>query len=118
MTPVSEQELAEMHKEGMIEDDTEIIHDIVVRTRGPKARGMPYSALKRLDIRFDPPVDELFAARADKPVTILSGPNNGGKTLLLKQLYYRVGRGSYLIACNRFSHVDILNTRQREANEH
>ena len=63
-------------------------------------------------------MEALYAARAGKPTTIFSGPNNGGKTLLLKQLCFLIGQGGYLLACNRFSHVDVLNTRKVEESEH
>jgi hypothetical protein len=56
--------------------------------------------------------------RSSKSVTVLSGPNNGGKTILLKHLFSLAGHGSYLVGCNRFSHVDVLNSRQREQHEH
>ena len=69
-------------------------------------------------MEFAPEVEAFYDNRKSQALTILSGPNNGGKTLLLKQLFTHVGQGGYLVACNRFSHVDVLNTRQRGEHEH
>ncbi len=80
--------------------------------------GMRYSMISRLTVEFSPPVEEFLSSRSNKPTTVLSGPNNCGKTVLLRQLFSLVGHGGYLIACSRFSHVDMLNTRKQEEHEH
>ncbi|HEY7118988.1 MAG TPA: AAA family ATPase [Tepidisphaeraceae bacterium] len=110
-------DLDALRRDGKIDDHTEVINVTLARGR-PKARGIPYFSISQLDVEFRPDPDALFESRVDKPITILSGPNNGGKTLLLKELYARVGVGGYLVACNRFSHVDVLNTRQLADQEH
>ncbi len=74
--------------------------------------------ISRLDVDFRPTVEAFYAVREGKLTTVLSGPNNCGKTLLLKQLFLLVGHDGYLIACNRFSHIDVLNTRQMEEHEY
>ncbi len=79
---------------------------------------MRYSMISRLTVEFSPPVEEFLSSRSNKPTTVLSGPNNCGKTVLLRQLFSLVGHGGYLIACSRFSHVDMLNTRKQEEHEH
>ncbi len=71
-----------------------------------------------IDIEFDPAPEAFLAARKDKLTTVLSGPNNGGKTFFLKHLYSFVGHDGYLVACNRFSHVDTLTSRDRPKHEH
>jgi predicted ATPase len=64
---------------------------------------------------FQPEVEELLASRAKDFATVFCGPNNCGKTLLLKQIFSLSGEDGYLVSCNRFSQVDIINTRQQEA---
>jgi predicted ATP-dependent endonuclease of OLD family len=74
--------------------------------------------IPRFDVEFSPSVEEFHSSRSGEPVTVLSGPNNGGKTLLLKHLFSLTGHSGYLIGCNRFSNIDVLNSRQREQHEH
>src|SRR5690242_6911043 len=94
--PVTRDELDALFRDGKIEHSTQVISRFIIERRGPKAHGMAYSSLAKVDIEFTPPVEELFAARAGKPVTILSGANNCGKTLLLKNLFALAGQGTYL----------------------
>lgn len=110
-------ELDALHDAGTIESHTLVINARLARQR-PKATGIPYSSIARVNVDFAPEVEAFYASRQGKAMTVLSGPNNGGKTLLLKQLFTHVGQGGYLVACNRFSHVDLLNTRQQDEHEH
>lgn len=82
------------------------------------ARGIPYSMISRVAVEFTPSTNEFLASRNGQMATVLSGPNNCGKTLLLRQLYLLFGHDAYLMQCNRFSHVDILNTRHQDEHEH
>src|SRR6267378_1228647 len=104
---VSLDDLAHLHSAGDIQDDTHCYSRLMLRYRGPRSNGIPYSSITRLSIKFSPDVEELYATRDTHFVTVLCGPNNCGKTLLLKQLFSLVGQGGYLVSCNRFSHVDM-----------
>lgn len=117
---VSREDLSVLHSEGKINDFTEVVNVRTARPRGPDmgVQGVMYSRLSTIDVTFDPQPDEFHAARAGKQTTVLSGPNNGGKTFLLKHIYSYVGHDGYLVACNHFSSVDVLNSRQREESEH
>jgi predicted ATPase len=113
------EELDGRYAGGAIDDHTNCVSERMARRAGPMgATGIPYSMIARFEVEFSPEVEEFRTSRAGKPVTVLSGPNNGGKTLLLKHLFSLVGHGGYLVGCNRFSHVDVLNSRQREQHEH
>jgi hypothetical protein len=116
--PVTLDNLDAARRAGKIEEYSHVINAQMLRRQGPGASGIPYSMISRLDVDFTPTVEAFHAAREGELTTVLSGPNNCGKTLLLKQLFLLVGHDGYLIACNRFSHIDILNTRQAEAYEY
>ena len=111
-------ELDAARKAGTISDYTGVINAQMMRQQGPRGQGVSYYMISRLNVELAPMVEEFRVAREGKLTTVLSGPNNCGKTLLLKQLFFQFGQGSYLVACNRFSHVDVLNTRQVEEFEH
>ncbi len=116
--PMSLGDLDGLNAAGKVNDFTSVANTQMLRQGGPGGMsGVPYSMISRLNVDFVPTVEEFHAARTDKSITVLSGPNNGGTTLLLKQLCYLVGHDGYLMACNRFSHVDVLNTRERNAHE-
>lgn len=92
--------------------DTKVINRAVVIIRGVNASPIDYSQIARIDLHFKPSIDQFWRSRQRKLTTVLSGPNNAGKTLLLKELYGRAGKAAYLVQCSRYSHVDILNSRQ------
>jgi hypothetical protein len=110
-------ELDALRKNGTIQDYTKVINLQMMR-QGGMPQGIPFCLISRVNVDFGPTIEELRNAREGKPTTVLSGPNNCGKTLLLKQLFLNFGQGSYLIGCNRFSHIDVLNTRKIEDFEH
>ncbi len=110
-------ELDELYKARKIDDSTQVANWHLTQLHGLRLNIVAYSAIARLNVSFEPTIEAFFESRKDKFTTILSGPNNSGKTTLLKQVYSLVGPKGYLIACNRFSHVDILNTRERGAAE-
>jgi hypothetical protein len=116
--PFTIQQLDSLHEEGKIEDPT-IFNEWALAHPGPGGpQGIQYSLVPRINVQFVPTVEEFHTQRADRPVTVLSGPNNCGKTLLLKQLWMQVRHGGYLIGCNRFSHVDLLNSRQTSKSDY
>ena len=116
--PVTIEQLDALRREGRIEDFTQVVSQEMLRQQGPMAQGVPYSLISRIDVEFEPELEELCDSRADKIVTVLSGPNNSGKTLILKNLWAIVGRSGYLVSCNRFSHVDQLNSRKIDKDDH
>jgi hypothetical protein len=118
---LSREELASLHAQGTIDDYTEVINVRTARPSGPGRgiHGVMYSSLGHsIDVTFDPEPEAFLASRQGRLTTVLSGPNNGGKTFLLKHIYSFVGHDGYLVACNRFSHVDVLNSRERQETEH
>lgn len=111
--PVSLAELDRLLAEGTIRPETYVVSLPMMR-RGPRVNGIAFSSIARLDVDLEPDPEAFAKDRETSRVTVLCGPNNCGKTLYLKQLFYSAGHGSYLLSCNRFSHVDVLNTRQQE----
>ncbi len=59
-----------------------------------------------LDIFFDGITEDQFYSRDDSRVSVLSGTNNCGKTLILKQLFSRFGESSYLCGTNRYYAIE------------
>lgn len=76
-----------------------------------------YMDIPRFTVEFRPDVDALIASRHGKIATVLSGPNNSGKSLLLKHLFANLGPKSCLLTCNRFSTIDVINSRTANPNE-
>ena len=68
-------------------------------------------------LQFEPGLDEFAKERAGTHLTVLSGGNNSGKSLVLKWLKQSMGKTSYMVGTNRFYHVYHFNTALREANE-
>ena len=103
-------DLDELKRIGTISDFTQVTNSQIIKRQGPEASGITYSRISRSQVFFSPEVEDFYEHRRGKPITTLSGTNNCGKTYLLKQLFSLVGPGGYLMSCNRFSHVDVLNT--------
>ena len=118
--PIPIAELDRFRTSDQINDYTRVANAEMLRRGGPAGiiQGIAYSTIIRLVVDFSPTVEELHTARVGKSITVLSGPNNGGKSLLLKQLFCLVGHEGYLIACNRFSQIADLNTRQQNVHEY
>ena len=70
-----------------------------------------YSDIPRFNVQFRPGIDVLISSRQGKAVTVLSGANNSGKSLVLKHLFASLGPKSSLLTCNRFSSIDVINSR-------
>src|SRR5215813_3466291 len=69
------------------------------------------------EIAFNPSPESFLAERREHPYTVLAGPNNSGKSLLLKWLKRHLGRGTYMIGTNRFYHIYLLSTGLRDPTE-
>ena len=110
--------LDELYACGVIKDDTQVVSATMARRAGPGTQGIPYSRIVRIPVQFEPTAVEFLSTRSSRFNTILAGPNNSGKTLFLRQLRTQLGQSAYFLQCNRFSHVDILNTRQIDKFEH
>jgi hypothetical protein len=113
-------ELAELFAAGTINDYTTVGNVRIAKVQpNREIHGLTYSHLRQtIDIDTEPDPEEFLAERKGKLATVLSGPNNGGKTFFLKHLYSFSGDRCYLLACNRFSHVDTLTSRQHDEHEH
>lgn len=70
-----------------------------------------YDYLPRFDVEFDPEIETLIASREACPSTVFSGPNNSGKSLILKQMLKALDRHACLLTCNRYSAIDVINTQ-------
>lgn len=116
--PITLDELDAARRAEKLAEYSLVISTEMMRRQGPRARGIAYSMISRPIVDFTPGTEEFYSARAGSLTTVFSGPNNCGKTLLLKKLLLLVGQDGYLLACNRFSHVDVLNTRKIENHEH
>jgi len=75
------------------------------------------SAHRKDEIEFTPSLQLFSQARASAPLTVLSGPNNSGKSLTLRWLKYAMGRSAYFVGTNRFYHVYHFSTGVRDDNE-
>lgn len=76
-----------------------------------------YAYIPRFSVEFQPGIEAFIASRAQAASTILSGPNNSGKSLLLKHLCAQLGHKSCLLTCNRFSPIDVINSRAADPGE-
>lgn len=112
--PVTLQELDSMHKALEIHGSTTVVAEYVVQQRGEESPLITYENILRYPFVFEPTIDDFFVQRRDASVTVLCGPNNCGKSLILKQMYLRADQRAFLLAVGRFSHVDTLNTRPSE----
>lgn len=116
--PITLEELDRLREQEQIHDFTDVISTQMIKSQGPMVRPIPYSRIQRLGVEFTPSPEEFLARRDGAITTVLAGPNNCGKTLLLRNLRSHLDHDAYLIQCNRFSHVDILNTRPQDEQEY
>jgi hypothetical protein len=68
-------------------------------------KGVTIKDFLKSDITITPDIKELISQRNDKPLTILSGANNTGKTYVLKRLRYFLGETSLILLPNRFNEL-------------
>jgi predicted ATPase len=59
-------------------------------------------------LTFEPNPERFFSLREGEPLTVVSGPNNCGKSLLLRLMRAQLPSTSYLIPTNRFSSLNQL----------
>lgn len=88
--------------------DERIRHNTRIWGKKLPAFGTLFSDILEGSIDIIPPVKELLSQRLDKRLTIISGPNNSGKSYLLKVLHRELGPNAVLLACNRFYHFADL----------
>lgn len=68
--------------------------------------------------RLDSSVSQFLASvKAKNGYTVLAGPNNSGKSYVLKHLYRTLGNTAYLISTNRFYHTYFLGQASAERND-
>ena len=70
-----------------------------------------YERIPRFTVEFDPSIDTLIEARRNRLSTVFAGPNNSGKSLILKQILATLGYRTCILTCNRFSAIDVINTQ-------
>jgi predicted ATPase len=80
--------------------------------------GITYTSLRIVNLNFTPTIREFIQLRNSHQVTILSGPNNSGKSLILKLLRKELGTTSTFLPCNRFYHLDQLGQASSSPNQH
>lgn len=76
-----------------------------------------YSDIPRFNVAFDPAVETIISLRNNALSTVFSGPNNSGKSLILKHLFTQLGPRANLLTCNRFSQFEVINSRASDPNE-
>lgn len=69
------------------------------------------------DLNVTPEPATFHGMRAASPLTVLSGPNNSGKSAYLKGLKQHLGRTAYFMGPIRFYHVHQIGSRSVDANE-
>jgi predicted ATPase len=68
-------------------------------------------------LNFSPTLEEFASLRSNRSITVLSGSNNSGKSLVLKSLKRAIGRSAYLMGANRFYHVYHFGSGIRDPNQ-
>jgi predicted ATP-dependent endonuclease of OLD family len=76
-----------------------------------------YDYMPRFDVDFDPDIEAILASRQASLSTVFSGPNNSGKSLILKQMLATLGHRACLLTCNRYSQIDVINTQQSHGSD-
>lgn len=73
--------------------------------------------ITRESLIFTPSLDELLSSRDNSGLTVFSGPNNHGKSLILQMIRRRSGRETYFLGANRFFFVNRFSTMDRNPRE-
>ena len=76
-----------------------------------------YDRLPRFPVEFDPEIEALIASRKGCSSTVFSGPNNSGKSLILKQMLSALDHHACLLTCNRYSPIDVINTQPAQGSD-
>lgn len=90
-------------------DDGAILPDAKVISPELGIRNARVDSLKKSPLRFKPTINELIEERKESSTTVFCGPNNSGKTLLLKTLQFSLGRSAYLVLPSRFQHLGAIS---------
>jgi predicted ATPase len=61
---------------------------------------------------FEPALDEFISSREKAAYTTLSGANNSGKSLVMKNMRARMDKDAYMVGPQRFYHVYELSTQR------
>jgi hypothetical protein len=116
--PYNRGELDELYQKGIIDQWTWLIdekhHPRLENRAEPQIQ---YNFLNRVNVNFNVEVGQFIEKRKADRHTILSGRNNSGKTIFLKNLYLELGSAGYLVGCNRFYHVDTLGTTSQDMDQ-
>jgi hypothetical protein len=72
--------------------------------------------LPRPTTSFDPPIDQFLTSRSADHLTVLSGPNNSGKTYLLKHLRRELGSMTHFLGVSRFFTMKELGVGEPRPN--
>lgn len=81
------------------------------------SKGITYGSFRFHDLTFEPEIKQFVKMRKGHPTTVLSGPNNSGKTLILKLLRKELGPAANFLACKRFYHPTHLTSTTRQEGE-
>lgn len=108
----TEAELHNAFSEGKIRSSTMIWGKLL------PAKGIQYDSYRFVDVVFDPDIKQFIETRRGHSTTVLSGPNDSGKTLALKLLRRELGSTTNFLACNRFYHMDSLNPVAEQDSQH
>ncbi|MCA9038111.1 MAG: AAA family ATPase [Planctomycetaceae bacterium] len=83
-------------------DRREIDMNSMVCKRAENAKPIPVTSYVRPPLKFDPAPWAFLDSRQSKNVTVIAGPNNCGKSFLLKSLQIELGQKGYLTLASRF----------------
>lgn len=74
------------------------------------------SPLQPPQTAFQPTAQDFAMSREGKQLTILCGPNNSGKSFLMKSICNLQGPRSHFFGCNRFFHIQQMESRLPDVN--
>lgn len=97
-----ESELQDLYEKKKISGETLIWGDNLPE------EGIILSRINGFIFKFIPDIRSLLELRKDKFLTVFSGANNCGKTLLLKNIRRIIGKESFILLTNRFYYLDRL----------
>lgn len=105
----------------MVRKDESIVNKLSRKVKHPGMgehwQDLNYDHLPRFDVAFQPEIEALLAERQASLSTVFSGPNNSGKSLILKQMVTTLGHRACLLTCNRYSQIDVINTQQTHGSD-
>jgi predicted ATPase len=69
------------------------------------------------DLTFSPTLPDFFESLSSEDLTVISGSNNSGKSLVLKNLKLVLGASAHMVGAARFYHIYHLSTGLRDPNQ-